>query len=286
VAVINGMQLYLLERRNGRLIWQRKLANVAICGPTLSENFAYALAIDGKLTAFNVEDPSRNWHYSSFGRVESPLIVGRRSMAWASDRGHVYLSKVDSPELLGRFESGKPVTAQLTYWPPLIYAPSQDGYLYALNESDGSAVWRHSLGVALRQAATPIGDTVYVVPETGGLLALSNQHGLEKWFVPQIEQFVAASPSRLYAYDKGRRLVVLNRETGAPITSLALPGVDVVFSNRQSDRLYVGTSTGLIQCLHEIGLDKPMVHTFPPAPKAPTRGNRAAANQEQEQDQQ
>lgn len=274
VAVINGMNLYLLERKNGRLIWERKLTNVAVCGPTLSENFVYALAIDGKVTAFNLEDPSKNWHYSSFGRVESPMLIGRRSMAWASDRGHVYLSRVDSSELAGRFESGKPFTAELTYWPPLIFAPSQDGYLYALNEIDGSAVWRHSLGEVLRQAATPLGDTVYVVPETGGLLALSMEHGLEKWFVPQIEQFVAASGTRLYAYDKGRRLVVVNRQTGAPVTSMFLPGVDVVFSNRQSDRLYLGTSTGLIQCLHEIGQEKPMVHTFPPAPATKARASR------------
>lgn len=274
VAVVNGMELYLLERKNGRLIWQRRLTNVSVSGPTLSDNFVYALAVDGKLSAFDIEDPSRNWHYSSFGRVAAPLIVTRRAMAWASDRGHVYMSQIDTPTLSGRFESGKPFTAQLTYWPPLIYAPSQDGYLYALSEIDGSAVWRHSVGEALRQPATPIGDTVYVISEIGGLLALSADRGLEKWFVPHIEQFLAASPTRLYAMDSGRRLVALNRETGAPITSMALPGMDLLFSNRQSDRLYVGTSTGMIQCLHEIGQEKPMVHTFPPAPAVKTRANR------------
>ena len=279
VAVINGMELYLLERKNGRLVWQRRLTNVSVSGPTLSENFVYALAIDGKLTAFNVDDPSRNWHYSSFGRVDAPLVVTRRAMAWASDRGHVYLSQVDTPNLSGRFESGKPFTAQLTYWPPLIYAPSQDGYLYALSEIDGAAVWRHSLGEALHKPATPIGDTVYVVTEIGGLIALTTDQGLERWYVPQIEQFLAASPTRIYAYDSGRRLVALNRNTGAPITSMFLPGIDLLFSNRQSDRLYVGTSTGLIQCLHEIGQDKPQVHTFPPAPAAPKRGAVRGGNQ-------
>lgn len=268
VAVVNGMMLYVLDRKVGKLLWTRKLPNVSISGPTLSEQYVYVLAVDGKLTAFNLEDPSLSWHYSSFGRVEAPLILTRRSMAWASDRGHVYLSEIDTPKLSGRFEAGKAFTAQLTYWPPLIYAPSQDGYLYALDHLRGTAVWRYSLGEPLLQPATPLGDTVYVIPEIGGMLALSADRGLERWYAPQIEQMVAVSPTRIYAYDAKRQLVVLDRATGAPVTAMMLPGLDVRFSNRQNDRLYIGTSTGLVQCLHEIGLDRPEVHTFPAQKKA------------------
>ncbi len=264
VAVINGMMLYLLDRKSGKLVWSRKLPNVSVCGPTLSSQFVYVLAVDGKLTAFNVDDPNLSWHYSSFGRVEAPLLLTRRSMAWASDRGHVYLSDVDTPNLAGRFESGKAFTAELTYWPPLIYAPSQDGYLYALDDLRGTAIWRYSVGERLMQPATPLGDSVYIISEIGGMLALSADQGLERWFVPLVERFLAASPTRMYVFDAKQQLVVLDRATGAPITAMTLPGLDVMFSNRQNDRLYVGTSTGMIQCLHEIGLERPEVHIFPP----------------------
>ncbi len=271
VAVIYGLNLMLIERANGRIVWERRLTNVAISGPTLTDEFVYTVSVGGQLTAYDVRDPSKSWGYTSFGRVESPVTIGRKSVAWATDRGYAYISWINEHNVLGRFETGKSVTAPVTYWPPLFFVAAQNGYVYALDEMKGTAAWQFSLGEVLRQPPVAVGDSVYAIPETGGMLALSTQQGIEQWFAPQVEKFVSASPHRLYVVDGQRRLLVLDRQSGAPVTSLPLGVLDMQFTNTKNDRIYLATSTGNLQCLREIELKHPAVHTWPAEKKRATQ---------------
>ena len=55
-------------------------------------------------------------------------------------------------------------------------------------------------------------------------------------------------------------MLVLDRKTGGRITSVDLGQIDLKFINMQSDRLFLGMSTGLIQCLHEPKNRLPLLH--------------------------
>ncbi len=280
VALINGMSLILLNAENGQILWERTMPTPSICGPTLTDEFAYTLSADGKLTAYDLKDPSKNWAYTSFGRVDAPVTRGRKSVAWATNKGYVYISRLNQLNVIGRFETGKSITAPITYWPPLFYVASQDGYVYALDEVKGTAMWKFSLGEVIREQAIAAGDSVYAIPETGGLLALTANTGLEKWFVPLIEKLLAVSPRRLYAVDAQQRLAVLDKASGAPVTTMRLDGLNFFFSNLENDRIYLGTDTGLIQCLHEMDLKHPAVHSWPMEATQATQIGDAAQPQE------
>ena len=51
---------------------------------------------------------------------------------------------------------------------------------------------------------------------------------------------------------------------GAQVDSLRIDRLDVRLVNQQSDRIYLGTAGGVLQCLHEIGQAKPLLHQPPP----------------------
>jgi hypothetical protein len=79
-------------------------------------------------------------------------------------------------------------------------------------------------------------------------------------------QFVAMSKRRVYVVDDLERLVVLNLETGARLDALSILGHGLRLINSETDRIYLASETGLVQCLHEVELTAPIQHQGPPAP--------------------
>jgi hypothetical protein len=62
-------------------------------------------------------------------------------------------------------------------------------------------------------------------------------------------------------------LTTLDLKTGSRLDTLPLPEIKTKLINQQTDRIYLATDNGVIQCLHEIGLEKPVLHIPPPLEK-------------------
>ena len=73
-------------------------------------------------------------------------------------------------------------------------------------------------------------------------------------------QFVAASKSRVYAADRIGRLVVLDAASGARLGDIAAEGATIKLTNADTDRIYLVSNGGLIQCLREIEQIEPLMH--------------------------
>ncbi|MBT4843980.1 MAG: hypothetical protein HON92_00975 [Planctomycetaceae bacterium] len=89
---------------------------------------------------------------------------------------------------------------------------------------------------------------------------MSMKTGDVQWSHPDITQIVSASGERLYALDRLGNLIVLNLKNGGHYTSLAAGKIDFVMVNAFTDRIYMGTRSGLIQCIHETHREFPMLH--------------------------
>jgi hypothetical protein len=80
------------------------------------------------------------------------------------------------------------------------------------------------------------------------------------WWTPQVYRFIAASNQRIYATDKVGRLRVLNAQTGAWLDTIDTRNLPIKLVNSDTDRLYLASDTGLLQCLHEQELVEPLQH--------------------------
>jgi hypothetical protein len=58
-------------------------------------------------------------------------------------------------------------------------------------------------------------------------------------------------------------MVILDARTGGQIDSVPVGDLDLLYTNWITDRVIVGTSTGVLQCLHEVGVPYPIVHNVP-----------------------
>ena len=110
------------------------------------------------------------------------------------------------------------------------------------------------------QPAVVIDERIYAATSLSGLHCIDVKTGQQIWYAPGIVQFVAASKNRVYGVDKLGQTRVLDAATGAQLDSLPTTSLPIKMLNADTDRIYLASSKGLIQCLHEIGLTKPILH--------------------------
>jgi hypothetical protein len=165
--------------------------------------------------------------------------------------------------------------------PPYLYIASQDGYLYCLNEDTGNEAWRYSTGYAIDSSPAIVGDMAYVASVEPAIHALDAKTGKEQWTTPGASHFAARGKERVYASDRFGNLLVLDSKTGNPVSRMAVAEGASTLVNDQTDRIFLVSDSGLVQCLHEIGADAPTLYRQPDAPPAAPGAEASAAPAEE-----
>ncbi len=266
VALTNGSTLYVLDRATGLPKWDTRLGGSPSAGPSVGSNWVCVPLSNGIVEAHHLTDRDHErLIHAAAGIPETSPLATAESVICATTSGWIYSCVPNTMTARFRVETKRGIRAPLSYADPNVIAASRDGHVYAFHETEGDQVWRFSAGTAISNQPVVIGDAVYIIPEFGGMFQLSAQFGVERWWAPGIFQFIAASPSRIYAADGLGRTVVLDIKTGARLDFLPTGHLPVKMTNMQTDRIYLGTDDGIIQCLHEIELPAPVRHNMPPA---------------------
>jgi hypothetical protein len=262
VAVVNGTTLFVLKASTGELAWKRSVRGAPGAGPSVSDRYVVVPMLNGMVEAYQLENYRLPpWTYRSHGRAFiQPLYTGR-NFAWPTDRGYMYVAEANNPAIRYRLETNGTIVAPAARLAPTqLVAVSTDGYVYCLHEQSGSIIWRFSTGESLIHAPFVVDDSVYVVTEQGTLYRLAGTTGLDQWSTAGVTKILAASGTRLYTVDQGARLRVIDPQNGATLGSASIDSLDFLYTNDQTDRIFIGTRKGLIQCLHEPGNGWPRLH--------------------------
>lgn len=273
VCMLNGVTLFAYNRADGRPAWERKIGGAPSAGPAMSNTMVFIPMAGGKVEGYQLDSPrSPAWSYKASGNILVQPLITPRSVAFATDRGWMYVSRPDDPAVRYRLEARGSIITQPTYRFPTIYAASQDGYAYAMHETAGGTSWRFSAGMPIEQPLAAIGNAVYVSPERGGMYRLDGTTGAQVWQARVASRFLAASASRVYALDAYNRLTVVDERNGGVVGHIGDTGpIDLPLVNQATDRIYLADSTGLIQCIHEIDAKYPTMHIVANAVEAPVK---------------
>lgn len=257
VAVVSGAELYVLDRASGNFLWSRPLGSAPAAAPALSAEVAYITFLNGRVEGYRLADPETfPWYSQSVGRIfHSPTVSGS-VVSWPTSRGYLYVGQANDPRVLYRIETDSPATAPPSELNSYLYVTSADGRVYCFNALNGTEVWRYTVGYRASGRPAVVGERCYVASTEPMLHAVHSRTGDSLWSVPGIIEFAAQGLKQVYGLDEFGRLLIVDRETGRYVGTL--PGVDhsAVF-NEDSDRIYLVNDRGLVQCLHEIGADKP-----------------------------
>lgn len=321
VGVANGGRVYLLDRANGRLLWERRIKGVPANGVVLTDQFVFVPLVSGLVLAYPIEkqtieeegaalpdaadlgpkkpaeegeapaepkppapqaaadEPYRPFALKqdfidpltcvSFGRITTQPVFTledkkNQYLVWATTRG-LFITYVDlqrQSEFAVRYQlrTRSEIVTQPTYLPPaasddnpegLIFAASRAGEIHAVSATEGAQAWRYAIGQPITEPIVPIRGRVYVVTELGACLCLDALTGQEYWSAQGTSQFIAASQKRIYVADRDGQIRSLDAESGATVDGLYAADMTIKFRNLMSDRIYLATSSGLVQCLRE-----------------------------------
>jgi hypothetical protein len=225
--------------------------------------------------------PSIPLFYRAKGRtVVQPLVMRQSGLdeytSWPTDEGYLYIARVDRHadhfiQIVSRIKANGSITVPPAYLPPtpkispdvgVLFFGSNDGFVTAIRE-DGVVLWQFPTGDPIVQPPVSIGERVYISTHHGGLHcvdAIPDAAGrvVKHWYAPGALQFLAASKKHVYAADKSGNTLVLDAASGDRVDTLDTSKLTVKLMNDQTDRLYLATPDGLVQCLREIGAKEPL----------------------------
>jgi len=262
VAIVNGSTLYVLDRVDGKPVLVRSVGGAPGATPALAPDYVFIPLVSGRIEAYPIEGKKKltPWYYQSFGRAMVPPLVTPDSIVWTTDAGYLYVGNSKSPSMRFRLETGSDISAQPGYRKPYVFVASMNGDLFAMNEVSGSRLWKYSTGFPIMRAPAAIGDRVFITSGEPALHCIDATTGNGAWEAPHVVQFAAVSKNRVYGVDDLEAFVVLDAKNGSTIARMASGQPIRTLVNDQTDRVYLVSDDGMVECLHEIASKEPMRH--------------------------
>lgn len=272
VAVINGSTLYVLDRQDGKPVVVRPIGGAPGAAPALAANYVFVPLATGRIEAYPLDNPGKKpWYYQSYGRVMVPPLATQESFLWTTDSGYLYVGRMDEDALGVRFrlETGSEIVAPTAHGSPNVIAATCGGEVFSMNELTAQRQWKYATGFPVLRAPAVVGNRVFVTSEEPMLHCIDAAKGTAVWESPRILQFAAATEKHVYGIDDLGALMVLDAATGAEVGRMPMDSNTHALVNDQTDRIYLVSSDGVVQCLHEFGLKEPMHHRPKESAKTP-----------------
>ncbi len=135
---------------------------------------------------------------------------------------------------------------------------TESGSVFAINDANGKVRWTYLTQSAVNERVASFDDVVYAPTESGDFFALDLKTGLEMWKSKGVKRLIAASATRLYVFDQLDRLAILNRADGSRLKTLQTSPTKFQIFNQETDRVYLVSADGLVQCLRETQQVEPL----------------------------
>ena len=221
--------LYSVNLDNGRVNWQYNLRNPMISRPTVHGGRVFVTSTDDTIYAIDAGTGQWLWHYkrrtapaATILGASAPLIDGDELLAGLSDGFLVCLSVPDGKLKWERkLHEGRKFTdvdAHPILDDNVLYVPSYDGSLYALNRKGGETIWKYDAGGSKQIVLEE--DRIFLPSSDGSIHALQRRSGKLLWKF----ELDGGVPTQLIVTDQllifgssFQYLYALNKTTGDPV---------------------------------------------------------------------
>ena len=138
----------------------------------------------------------------------------------------------------------------------MIYAVSRDGVVTAMSEKHDERLWQVPTAGPVNEPPAVIDGRVYVTTRLGALFCLDAKTGKRFWKAPKCGGFWLRAGNGYTRSIEWGGPSVLDAKSGALLDILPTENLPIRLLNTETDRLYLATDTGLVQCLHENRVDQ------------------------------
>jgi outer membrane protein assembly factor BamB len=288
VYATNANILHSLDKKTGRPIWRYDLKTIPTSATACDEDRVMVGLTSGMLVAFKLKekDPKGGervatsareaWSYQTGGPVTTRPLPALHVVAYGGGKGKAYVAMTDEVTELYRFRTGGLIGEGLgAYGTRTLLIPSADYNLYAVDLLTARLFWVFPSGAPIEQAPLVADHDIFVVNESGSFSLLDPVSGSPRWTVPtQGGELISVSEKKIYLRSYNNDLFVIDRATGRMLADpgethiragLNLRDYELFVVNRDTDRLYFATGSGMIVAMRESGTVKPRLLHNPKA---------------------
>ena len=225
------------------------------------------------------------------------ISSGVDHVIWVTDDGIMYLGSIGTSDMADSFEikyhvpTEKNITSRPTFieldndFPDQtgnVYMGSRDGYVYCVRENDGKQLWTFPCNEPIVEHLAVFSRLLekrdakrkkqyerylFVPTYQKGMFCLDAVKGEKIWQTPGIKRFLSRSNTRVYTVDYRNNLTVMDVQSGQVLGTMPLNNNKIQYLNEITDRIYLATEDGMIQCLAQIDQEKPIYFRQDPEAK-------------------
>jgi len=210
VATRNG-RLIALSGVDGSILWQVNTSSEALSAPQANSEIAVVQTVDGKVSAYAVEDGKLQWSYAAnlpsltLRGTSTPLVnevytyagfASGKLVALDNQTGGVIWQKTISAAK-GRSDIERliDIDGALILVDGLLYVTSYQGNIAAIDALTGTTIWQQP--VSSINGATLVGDAVLVVDAQDIVLAYDRKLGHVLWQNDALKYRLLSTPMGL-----------------------------------------------------------------------------------------
>ncbi len=267
LAVVRGSRVYCLDTRTGKVLFEHQCEYAVTNSPAVSEESIFVPLINGALMALPIKTKGAGTlPLNAVGAALAAPRVAGNLVTWTTDAGYIMVALRDNVDVLRfRVKAAGSFTAAPASNNNRLFAVTYGGYVYAIDDMKGNILWNFSIGERVSHSPVPIDDSVYVFSDNRNLYQFDAASGepSKGWEKPlkNMSAFIGASEDKLYARDSVGNIVVVDRSTGVRLGQVNSRTPFTSIENVQTDRLYICTNSGLVECLREVGRIRPYFHS-------------------------
>lgn len=254
VAVVN--------QTDGKELWQANVSGDSLSKPVIANGKLIVKTIDGNLYAFNVKTGEKLW-VADHGAPNlilkasaSPIIMDKLALVGFSD-GKLDAVDLQTGTVVWQRSIGYPngssdverlldIDADPIVRGDLVYLASYQGYIGALDMTDGQFKW-HKPASTYRNLAIDK-DTLYMTDSDDVVWAIERQNGQVRWKQDALKARSLTEPAimggNLYLADKTGVLHVLSTQSGEVLARTQVNGPVSAAPTVSGNTIYVMTTNG------------------------------------------
>ncbi len=258
---------YVVYDETGRRIHESFLeqGERAITSPSYShQGLAYTGLADNYGGRAAKIDPTRLINPILVPRLVRSVVVGRpvvydRDFFIADESGNVYAIRDNGDQAwpIQRFQTGGPVSANLTADEDGLYVASNDSVLYALDRGTGRMIWRYFAEVSLYEPAFPTEDHVFLPVQGRGVVAISKREGATInrepiWMAEGAVDVLSHDAQNVYLLHGGGKIVAHRKSDGEALFSTSRTDFTRFARNPSGARIVATTPSGQVVAIEPV----------------------------------
>ncbi len=267
ISVINGANLIQIDITNGEVMEEVSTMSTPMHGAIHAGRFSLVPTVRDGVEGYPMYDPTLDPFMEVVAGIALALPTkapdaDTTRVAWGTSQGFVYVMEMSGePSVLFRLNTDGIVSGRIAAAPGnRFFFGSEAGQVYAIRATrTGKVLWSKPFGEPFYNGPMLVDDKVLIRSTYGNLFSLSAESGIGNWNEPSpsVDELIGAIGNHIFVRTLSGSLAVIDLETGRRVGSFPDVQPRQLLVNTLTDRLYMVSDSGAVQCLRPINAEMP-----------------------------